>query len=115
MKKFAVVLMGLVLLLGLAYVPVCSAQTKAITPSTDCPGGALDIYGKCAGKFPEPAEKAITPSTDCPGGALDIYGKCAGKFPEPAVKPITPSTDCPGGSLDIYGKCAGKFPEAVKP
>ena len=86
MKKFAVVLMGLVLLLGLAFVPICSAQTKAITPTTDCPTGKFDIYGKCAGAFPDAANKATTPTTDCPTGKFDIYGKCAGAFPE-AVKP----------------------------
>jgi hypothetical protein len=84
MRKFAVVLTGLVFISGLAFVAVCSAQTKSITPSTDCPGGAIDIYGKCVGKMPDAANKQVTPSSDCPGGAIDIYGKCMGKFPEPA-------------------------------
>jgi hypothetical protein len=112
MKKLTVVLMGLVLLMGLAFVSVSSAQTapdptKSVTPTTDCASGKFDFMGRCVGAFPEPANKPITPAADCPGGKFDFMGRCEGKFPEPANKQITPTTDCPQGKYDFRGRCTG--------
>ena len=122
MKRLAVVLVGMMFLLGMALVPGSFAQapsgdlSRAITPALDCPPGQFDpSYGKC--KQPpqeQPASdvtKAVTPaSSECPPYQWDpSYGKCKQAPQEAAgdTKKITPaSSDCPPGKFDpSYGKC----------